>query len=214
MWWIQLQRLDSLESVLSLWCTTAHWYWNCHLLGENCFLRLSWERHLFNIIFFVNMKLVILDYMPITIVDLLPHDFMVWFQVQIHDGLCALQWRHNEPDGVLNQLRLDCLLNRLFRCRSIKTSKFRVTVLCAGNSQVTGEFPTQRASNSENVSIWWRHHIVKIVILDYMSITLAVLATSRFHLVVSSSKKNRSYHVMAQPHYLFYTWLALYRLNW
>ena len=30
--------------------------------------------------------------------------------------------------------------------------------LCAGNSPVTGEFPTQRASNAENVSIWWRHH--------------------------------------------------------
>ena len=24
--------------------------------------------------------------------------------------------------------------------------------------QVTGEFPAQRASNAENVSIWWRHH--------------------------------------------------------
>ena len=22
----------------------------------------------------------------------------------------------------------------------------------------TGEFPTQMASNAENVSIWWRHH--------------------------------------------------------
>ena len=27
-----------------------------------------------------------------------------------------------------------------------------------GNSPVTGEFPTQRASNAQNVSIWWRHH--------------------------------------------------------
>ena len=27
-----------------------------------------------------------------------------------------------------------------------------------GNSPVTGEFPTQRASNAEYVSIWWRHH--------------------------------------------------------
>ena len=25
---------------------------------------------------------------------------------------------------------------------------------------VTGEFPAQRASNAENVSIWWRHHVV------------------------------------------------------
>ena len=27
-----------------------------------------------------------------------------------------------------------------------------------GNSPVTGQFPAQRASNAENVSIWWRHH--------------------------------------------------------
>ena len=25
---------------------------------------------------------------------------------------------------------------------------------------VTGEFPAQRASNAENVSIWWRHHVI------------------------------------------------------
>ena len=28
--------------------------------------------------------------------------------------------------------------------------------LCVGNSPVTGEFPAQMASNTENVSIWWR----------------------------------------------------------
>ena len=39
-----------------------------------------------------------------------------------------------------------------------KTSNLRVTGPCAGNSQVTDEFPAQRASNAENVSIWWRHH--------------------------------------------------------
>ena len=32
------------------------------------------------------------------------------------------------------------------------------TGLCEGNSPVNGDFPTQRASNAENVSIWWRHH--------------------------------------------------------
>ena len=41
-----------------------------------------------------------------------------------------LQWRHNERDGVSNRRRLDCLLNRLFRRRSKKTSKLRVTGLC------------------------------------------------------------------------------------
>ena len=46
--------------------------------------------------------------------------------------------------------------------RSKKTSKLRVTGLCAGNSPATGEFPAQMASNAENVSIWWRHHNVHI----------------------------------------------------
>ena len=61
-------------------------------------------------------------------------------------------------DGVSNHQPHDCLLNRLFRHRSKKTSKLRVIGLCEGNSPVTGEFPAQRASNAENISIWWRHH--------------------------------------------------------
>ena len=41
-----------------------------------------------------------------------------------------------------------------------KHQSFRVTDLCVGNSPVTGEFPAQMASNAENVSIWWRNHIM------------------------------------------------------
>ena len=69
-----------------------------------------------------------------------------------------IQWRHNGRDGDSNYQPHDCLLNRLFKCRSKKTPKLRVTGLCVGNSPVTDEFPAQRASNTENVSIWWRHH--------------------------------------------------------
>ena len=46
----------------------------------------------------------------------------------------ALHWRHNDHDGVSNHQLHGCLLNRLFRRRSKKTSKLRVTGLCAGNS--------------------------------------------------------------------------------
>ena len=74
-------------------------------------------------------------------------------------GVLSLHWRHNGRDNVSNYQPRDCLLNRLFRRRSKKTSKFRVTSLCAGNSPGTGEFPAQMASNAENVSIWWRHHV-------------------------------------------------------
>ena len=70
-----------------------------------------------------------------------------------------LQWCHNGREGVSNHEPRGCLLNRLFGHRSKKTSKLRVTGVCAGNSPVTGEFPAQMASNAENVSIWWRHHV-------------------------------------------------------
>ena len=71
----------------------------------------------------------------------------------------TLQWRHNGHNGISDHQPHDCLFNRLFRRRSKKTSKLRVTGLCVGNSPVTGEFSAQMASNNaENASIWWRHH--------------------------------------------------------
>ena len=42
----------------------------------------------------------------------------------------SLQWRRNEHDGVSNLQPPNCLLKRLFRHRSKKTSKIRVTGLC------------------------------------------------------------------------------------
>ena len=50
------------------------------------------------------------------------------------------------------------LLNHLFRRRSKETSKLCATGLCEGNSPVTSEFPAQRSSNAENVSILCRHY--------------------------------------------------------
>ena len=56
----------------------------------------------------------------------------------------TLEWPHNERHGVSNHHPEDCLLKRLFRRRSKKTSMLRVTGLCVGNSPVTGEFPTHK----------------------------------------------------------------------
>ena len=44
----------------------------------------------------------------------------------------ALQWCHNEHDGVSNHWRLDCLLNCLFRHRSKKTSNLHITGFVRG----------------------------------------------------------------------------------
>ena len=77
------------------------------------------------------------------------------------ESILALEWRHNGLDSVSNHQPHHCLLSHLFGRRSKKTSKLRVTSLCAGNSPGSGEFPAQMTSYAENVSIWWRHHVVK-----------------------------------------------------
>ena len=84
--------------------------------------------------------------------------FLSYFINCILIWLLTIWWRHNGHDGVSNHQPRHCLFNRLFGCRSKKTSTLCVSGLCAGNSPGTGEFPAQMASNAENVSIWWRHH--------------------------------------------------------
>ena len=96
----------------------------------------------------------------------------------------ALLWRHNGRDGVSNHQPRYYLLNCSFRRRSKKTSKLRVTGLCAGNSPVTGEFPAQRASNAENVSIWWRYHVYKWT--SYRKISWSLEAARLFVWIIAS----------------------------
>ena len=82
--------------------------------------------------------------------------------------------------GILSHQSHDCLLNRLFRRRSKKTSKLRATGLCVGNSPVTGEFPAQRASNAENISIWGRHHVIQENLFENLVKKAATLSRSRY----------------------------------
>ena len=65
---------------------------------------------------------------------------------------------HYGRDGVSNQQPHYCLLTRLFRRRSNKTTKLRVNGLFVRNSPVAGEFTAQMAGHVESVFIWWRHH--------------------------------------------------------
>ena len=81
-------------------------------------------------------------------------------QVQILHCLLhmTLQWRHNGRDGVSNHQHHDCLLNRLFRCRSKENIKAPRHWPFSGEFTSDRWIPAQMASNAENVSIWWRHH--------------------------------------------------------
>ena len=67
------------------------------------------------------------------------------------------------------------------------TSKLRVTGLCAGNSPVPGEFPAQMDSNAENVSIWWRHHVMEV---NTSSVTYV---TNRSNVAETSSKSQAAF---------------------
>ena len=77
-----------------------------------------------------------------------------WSSARICYRMCistriTLHWRHDGCDSVSNHQPHNYLLNRSCGRISKKTSKLRVTGLCAGNSPVIGEFPAQRASNGK-----------------------------------------------------------------
>ena len=67
--------------------------------------------------------------------------YILYFLGKIELDRRSLHWRHNDHDGVSNHQPHGCLLNRLFRRRSKKTSKLRVTGLCVGNSPVPVNSP-------------------------------------------------------------------------
>ena len=71
--------------------------------------------------------------------------------------------------SLINHQRLKCLLNSYCSGADQIKHQLRVTGLCEGNSAVA-----QRASDAENVSIWWRHHVHSILIVpvnQYASLT-------------------------------------------
>ena len=134
---------------------------------------------------------------PMVWLTMCQHWFSLW------QAPSPLKWRHNERDGASNHQPHDCLLNRLFRRRSKKTSWLRVTGLYAGNSQVTGEFPAQRASNAENVSIWWLHHALsEPEMASYWSVCTKALTTSIDHSVYAPSQWETALHCNAVSHWL------------
>ena len=68
----------------------------------------------------------------------------------------SLQWRQNDRDGVSNHQAHEYLFKAQIQ-ENIKAPRPRPLW---GEFTVTGEFPTQRVSKVEKVSIWWRHHVM------------------------------------------------------
>ena len=94
------------------------------------------------------------------------------YHMMLHAVLESSQWRHNNHNGVSNHQPHGCLLNCLFRHRSEKTSKLRVTGLCAWNSPGPVNSPhkgpvTRKMFPFDDVIMWqhgtwirhWSYHL-------------------------------------------------------
>ena len=103
----------------------------------------------------------------------------------------SLQWRHNGRDGVSNHQR-----QKFVQAQIIENMKPPRHWPLWGEPLVTGGFPSQRASNAENVSIWWRHHD--------MPPRLLVIWSTKPQRVISFSCRPSSYSIhLCVCHMLF-----------
>ena len=102
------------------------------------------------------------------------HDIQTWYHVHSHYSDIIMSTMASQINGV------SIVYSTVVSWgRSKKISNLRVTDLCVGNSPVTGEFPTQRASNAENVSIWWRHHVTLLFCVGETYLARAIIEGSR-----------------------------------
>ena len=137
---IAQNALTSLPDLYHLPLTRVTWHDNPVV----CNKALCWERmwssmkpgitDLENVVCAVPQSLSLMDVHPV--------------DMKCYDGkysvLLLLQWRHNGLDSASNHQLHDCLLNRLFRRRWKKTSKLRVTGLCAGPVNSPHKWPVTR----------------------------------------------------------------------
>ena len=70
----------------------------------------------------------------------------------------SLQWCHNGRGCSSNHQPNHCLLNRVLRRRSKKTSKLCVTGLVWGIHRWPVNYPHKGPATRKNAPIWWRHH--------------------------------------------------------
>ena len=117
-----------------------------------------------------------------------------------------LRWRHNDHDGVSNHQPHGCLLNCLFRRRSKKTPKLRVTCLCAGKSPGPVNSPHKGPVTRK------RFPFDDVVMLKLLSATrtpensAAILSTNKntFEKMISELTWNKTYNYVCAKSTLFW----------
>ena len=92
----------------------------------------------------------------------------IYYQMTVSPSHSSLQWRHNERGGDLTHQPLDCLLNCLFRRRSKKTSRLRVTGFCDRWIRVTkGQLRGKK-------SMWWHDNGSQSIVMNMLKLMLYI----------------------------------------
>ena len=169
--YIQIKKIIlRYEHFLIIWLIVNIWdhrYYHYHVIEKNheeCHIMANWITWQNWMVSNISPRLVMEEtnttscLIKVLILVTAVSSFVCSMQIYNSFASYTLQQRHNERDVVSNHQPHDCLLKRLFRRTPKKTSQLCVTGLCEGNSPLSGEFPAPRASNAENVSIWWRHY--------------------------------------------------------
>ena len=84
------------------------------------------------------------------VTHLIKHNVILYWCIAITSHESHVVTSHRSWDGFFNSLCGPTSTNYQSQSASL--------ALCEGNSSVTGELPTQGASNAENASIWCRYH--------------------------------------------------------
>ena len=92
---------------------------------------------------------------------------ITWYYTWMQKFFLPSNWFHITLTSQWPRWRLKSPASRLFaqlfiRVQTIENTKAPWHWPLCGEFTGTDELPTQRASNAENVSIWWRHHVKSV----------------------------------------------------
>ena len=79
--------------------------------------------------------------------------------------------------GVSNHHPHHCLLNRLFNHRTKEKQSSASLAFVRGILRSPVNFPKKMASNSENVSFWWRQHVIRGLPIKIFTVELRYITS-------------------------------------
>ena len=138
-------------------CGCLHWFYISGPTGEPRIISGHSDKSQINYTCFARTS----EHMPIRLLQCFLSSFpettailLRWYHY--NDVIMSTMWVSNHQPPPL-------FIQPFIQAHIKNPSKLYVTGLCDGNSPVNAEFPAQRASNTENVSIWRRHHVLVLM---------------------------------------------------